>query len=148
VARAGIALGIFAILVGLAIGYAMLAYPENLNPAYPRWVALLAPAAFVSGGLLACAHAAGRPGLVAMAFRILALCLLAIVNWGAVFSNHIHCRETVSFLGLALLDRYPSEVDCRDSLRVLVIGIDAAVLLVTAAFVGRKWMSTRRGDSQ
>ena len=44
--RAGIPFGILTILVGLGIGYLMLAFPEGLSSDYPIWIALLAPLVF------------------------------------------------------------------------------------------------------
>ena len=118
--RAGIAIGVVAVILGLAFGSLMIVSPEGINPAYPIWVALLAPLAFVFGGLLVCAHALGGPAFVAITFRGFALCLLVLVNWGALFSTHIQCREAVSFLGLPILERYPSELECRAGLRVIM----------------------------
>jgi len=135
---AGIAVGVVAILIGLAFGSLMLASPEGLNPAYPIWIALLAPLAFVFGGMLVCAHASGRPGFVAITFSALAFCLLLIVNWGAFFSSHIQCRETLSFLGLPILEWYPSEVECRSSLRVIMACLDAVVLVLVAVLIWRR----------
>ena len=38
--RAGIPFGVFAVLVGVGLGYFMLAFPEGVGPKYPIWVAL------------------------------------------------------------------------------------------------------------
>jgi len=138
---AGMAIGIVAIFSGVAIGVLMLAFPGGINPAYPAWIAILAPLAFVLGGVLACAHALGRPTLVAAAFSGFALCLLAIVNWGAFFSSSIQCLETVSFLGMEILQRYPSEVECRAGLRIIMAYLDAVVLIAVAVLVWRRWAS-------
>ena len=58
---------------------------------------------------------------------VVALCLLAIVNWAAFFTGHIQCGEAISFLGAAILERYSSEVECRNNLRIVVACIDTAV---------------------
>jgi hypothetical protein len=141
----GLALGVVAMLMGLALGSWMLASPEGVNPAYPIWIALLAPLAFVLGGALACAHAVGRPAAVAITFKAFALCLLLIVNWAAFFTSHIHCRETLSLLGVAILERYPSEIECRASLRIVTACLDTAVLVFVAMFVWRK-VANRNGE--
>ena len=122
----------------------MLAFPEGINPAYPVWIALLAPLAFVFGGMLVCAHALGRPAFVAVTFTALALCLLVIVNWGAFFSSHIQCRETLSFLGLAILERYPSEVECQTNLRIIMACLDAVVIVLLAVVVWRRVANRHR----
>jgi hypothetical protein len=139
--HAGIAIGVVAVLVGLTLGSLMLASPEGINPAYPVWIALLAPLAFVFGGFLICAHALGQSVFVAITFRAVAFCLLVIVNWGAFFSDHIHCREALSFLGVAILARYPSEVDCKSSLRIIMGCIDALVLVLLTVLVWEKWQA-------
>ncbi len=142
---AAIAMGIVSIAVGLVLAYWMLAFPEGINPAYPLATALLAPLVFVSGGLLACAAVSGRRMLVDIAFGSLALGLLALVHWGAFSSGAIECRETVSLFGIALLERYPSEAECRSSLRRLLEGFDVVVSIALAAIAWRKAARRRRG---
>lgn len=146
--RAGIPFGVFAILVGLGVGCLMVAFPEGVSPAYPIWIALLAPLAFVFGGLLILAQALDNPGFSALAVKALALCLLVIVNWAAFFAGHIQCRETLSFLGAAILERYPSEVECRESLRIVMACLDSVVLVALLAFVWRKWASGHSESTQ
>jgi hypothetical protein len=141
--RPGLIFGIIAILVGLGVGYLMLAFPENTNPNYPAWVALLAPLVFVLGGILACAHALGAIRVVGFAFAALALCLLALVNWGAFFSDSVRCRQSVSFLGVELFARYPSEADCQAGLRLIMMYVDAIVLVVLALAAWHKRKSSR-----
>jgi hypothetical protein len=136
--RAGVVLGVLAILVGLALGYLMLAFPGNVNPAYPIWIALLAPLAFVFGGLLFGAHALGYPGVIAIAFKALAFCLLVLIHWGAFFSSGIECRETMSFFGVTVLERYSSEDECRASLRMIIVCSDAAIIVALAVLAWRK----------
>jgi hypothetical protein len=134
---AGLAIGIVAIIAGLAIGALMLAFPGGLNPAYPAWIAMLAPLVFVLGGVLVCANALNRPAVVGAAFKALALCLLALVNWGAFFSNSIQCLETVSFFGIEVLQRYPSEADCQAGLRIILAFLDAVIVIAVAVFLWR-----------
>ena len=126
-------------LIGVAIGYVMLAFPEGTNPEYPIGIALLAPLAFILGGVLVCAHALGRLSIVAIAFAALALCLLAVVNWAAFFTSHVQCRETLSFLGFAILERTPSALECGASLRVIMASLDAVVLIALAVYGWRRW---------
>ena len=142
--RPGIPFGVLAILVGLGIGYLMLAFPEGVSPSYPIWVALLAPFAFVLGGSLIFAHAMGYPSFFALTVKAFALCLLAIVNWAAFFSGHIKCRVVVSFLGVAILQRYPSEVECQESLRIVIGCMDALVLVAVLVFAWRKFAGGQR----
>jgi hypothetical protein len=142
--RAGIPFGVFAIVLGLGLGYLMLAFPEGVSPGYPIWVALLAPLAFLLGGLLLIAHALGVPGFAAFAVKALALCLLAIVNWAAFFTSHVQCRVIVSFLGVAVVERYPNEVECQESLRIVMACMDLPILIVILAFVWRKFAGVHR----
>lgn len=140
--RPGVIFGIISIVVGLGVGYLMISFPENTNPNYPQWVASLAPLAFVLGGILACAHAFGAFRLVGLAFAGLGLCLLVLVNWGAFFSDTIRCRESVSFLGVELLRRYPDEAACQATLRLLMMFVDTIVLVVAGLAAWHQW--TRR----
>ena len=139
--RAVIPLGIVAVLVGLGSGYLMVEYPEGLNPAWPIWIALVVPIVFVLGGLLIIANGFGYSTFTGIMLAVVALCLVAIVNWAAFFTSHIQCRVAISFLGAAILERYPSEVECRDSLRILVACVDAVVLIPLVAFVWRRLAS-------
>lgn len=140
-----IAMGVVSIFVGLVLAYVMLAFPEGISPAYPLAMALLAPLVFVSGGLLACAAVSGRRMLADITFGSLALGLSALVHWGAFSNSAIECRETVSFFGIALLERYPSEAECRSSLRRFLEGFDVVVLIALAAVAWRKAARRRRG---
>jgi len=146
--RAVIPLGIAAVLVGLGSGYAMVEYPEGLNPAWPIWIALVVPIVFILGGLLIIGNGLGYPKFSGIMLTIVALCLLATVNWAAFFTDHIQCREAISFLGTAILERYPSEVECRDNLRILVGSLDTLVLIPLLAFVWRKLASVSGKPSE
>jgi len=139
--RATIPFGIVAVLVGLGSGCLMVGYPEGLNPAWPIWIALVVPIVFTLGGLLIIASGLGYPKLSGTMASVVALCLLVIVNWAAFFTNHIRCREAISFLGAAILERYPSEVECRDSLRIIVACVDTVVLIALVALAWRKLAS-------
>jgi|SRR5215472_6912896 len=139
--RAVIPLGIVAVLIGLGSAFAMIEYPEGLNPTWPIWIALLAPIVFVLGGLHIIANGLGYPRFSGIMVTVVALCLLAIVNWAAFFTSHIHCREAISFFGAAILERYPSEDVCRDQLRIIVTCLDTVVLIPLIVFVWRKLAS-------
>src|SRR5262245_38772372 len=136
--RAAIPFGIVAVLVGACTGYLMVEFPEGLNPAWPIGMALLVPAVFVLGGLLVIANGLGYPRSSGIMLTAVALCLLAIVNWAAFFTDHIQCRRAISFFGVTVLERYPSEAECRDSLRIVVACIDMAALILLGAFVRTK----------
>ena len=146
--RPGIAFGVLAILAGAGVGYLMLAFPEGANPAYPIWIALLVPLAFVLGGVLMLAHALGYSSLSTIAVTAFALCLLAIVNWAAFVAGHVQCRVIVSFLGSAILAKYPSESECRESLRVVIACIDLVVLVPVLVFAWRKMAGAARSPTR
>lgn len=130
--------GILFLGVGLGIGYLMFATPEGLNPDWPIWMALLVPAAFMLAGLHIVAQGLGYPRLSGLMVGVIAVCLLAIVNWAAFFTTSVECAQTISFLDFALLRRYPSEAECRASLRVIIAGIDLLVAVPLLAFAWRK----------
>jgi hypothetical protein len=136
--RATIPFGVVAVLVGLGSGFAMIAYPEGLNPAWPIGLALLAPVVFILGGLHIIASGLGYSRYSGILLALVALCLLAIVNWAAFFTETVQCRQSLSFLGVSILDRYPSEADCSDSLRIIIGSIDAFILIILAAFAWRR----------
>jgi hypothetical protein len=139
--------GIVVLVVGLGAGYLMYAYPEGLNPEWPIWMAALAPAMFALGGLHMVAEGLGYPRLSIAMLKVIVVCLWAIVNWAAFFTIHIQCFETVSFLGVAILNRYPSEMECQNGLRVIVACIDALIALPSIAFARRKWQKMRSGPA-
>lgn len=135
--------GIVALMVGLGSGFLMNAYPGGLNPAWPLWMAMLAPAAFIFGGMHMVAIGLGYSGGAQATMGALALCLLAIVNWAAFFTTHFQCMETVSFLGMSIFSRYPSDAECQSGMRMLVSGIDALILLPAVWFAWRKWQGRK-----
>jgi hypothetical protein len=135
--------GVVCLLVGLGAGYLMVTHPEGLNLHWPLGMALLAPAVFVLGGLHLIAAGLDRPRLANAMIGAIAIALWVIVNWAAFFTRGFQCRATVSFLGAQLLEWYPSEADCRNSLRVLIGLLDALVVVTIGAF----WVS-RRGSSR
>ena len=131
--------GIVALIVGFGSGYLMYAYPQGLNPAWPIWMAMLAPAVFILGGIHMVAAGLGRPGVAQATVQAIVVCLLAIANWAAFFTTHIQCKETVSFLGVSILTRYPGEAECRLGLRVVVSCIDVLILLPVLWFAWSRW---------
>jgi hypothetical protein len=68
----------------------------------------------------------------------IALCFLAIANWAAFFTTGFGCAETLSFFGVPILRRRPSEAECRNQLRTIMACVDALILLPAAAFAWRK----------
>lgn len=123
------AFGVVVLIIGVGIGYLMYTNPEGLNPAWPMGMAMLAPAAFVLAGLHVIAAGLGRSRLSGALLLAIVFCLWAIVHWAAFFTPHIQCVATVSFLGAGIAQWFPSEEQCRTSLRVLLASIDALVLL-------------------
>ena len=138
------AFGAVFLIVGVALGYFMVAYPEGLNPDWPIWAALLAPAAFALGGLHMMAEALRRPRLSGLMLRAILVCLWAIVNWAAFFSTHIDCAGRVSFLGAELFRWVPSEVECRNSLRAIVASIDSLVVMTAGIVVWQRARARRK----
>lgn len=126
--------GALFLIVGVGTGYLMVTHPEGLNPHWPLGMALLAPAVFVLGGLHLIATGLGRPRLANATVGAIVLALWAIANWAAFFTTGFQCRATVSFLGARLVEWYPSEADCRNSLRLLMGLLDALVVVLVGAF--------------
>lgn len=134
-----VVMGSIALVVGLAVGTLMLRHPEGLDPAWPLAAALLAPAAFVLGGLHSIAVGLGLERLSRRTLVALVACLWAVAHWAAFFSDQAQCLMTVSFLGIELVEVTPSEAACRHSLRLLIGGIDALV----AVAAGAAWWRAR-----
>jgi hypothetical protein len=126
--------GALSLIVGVGTGYFMVTHPEGLNPHWPLGMALLAPAVFVLAGLHLIAAGLDRPRLANAMIQAIVLALLAIANWAAFFTKGFQCRATVSFLGARLAEWYPSEEDCRNSLRLLMGLLDALVVGLIGAF--------------
>ena len=141
-----IAMGIVFLAVGLGVGYLMITQPQGLNPSWPLGAALLAPAVFALGGLHMIASGLGYPSISALMLKAIMICFLAIANWAAFFTERVPCRQTVSFFGVAILTRSPSEIECRNSLRAIIGSLDAIVVLILAAFAWRS-LRIRRAES-
>lgn len=145
---AQVAFGLFTVIVGVGIGYLIYTTPEGLNPEWPVWMALLAAAVFVFGGFLIIAEALHQTRLSILMVRVLLLCFWAIVHWAAFFTNYIQCRLTASFLGAPIAHWYPSEMECRDSLRLLVAIIDALIVITVGAFAWQRYQARRNHDTE
>jgi hypothetical protein len=133
--RAQIAFGIFTVMVGVGIGYFMYTSPEGLNPQWPLGMALLAPAVFVLGGLHIIAASLNQLRFANAMLLAVVFGLFAIVHWAAFFTKNFQCVATISFLGAEVFEWYPSEMECRYSLRVIMAIVDALVVIV----VGVAW---------
>lgn len=142
--RALVAFGIIALIVGVGSGYLMYTHPEGLNPDWPLWMALLAPAVFALGGLHMIAVGLHQPRLSSALFGALFVCLWAIVNWAAFFTTHVQCLATLSFLGIPIIEWQPSEIECRNSLRAIVAALDILVVIAVGVLVTRFRSSSRR----
>lgn len=134
-----VVMGSVALGVGLAAGTLMLRHPEGLDPSWPLAAALLAPAAFVLGGLHSIAVGLGLERWSRRLLAALVACLWAAAHWAAFFSDQAQCLMTVSFLGIELAEITPSEATCRHSLRLLIGGLDALL----AAAAGVAWWQAK-----
>lgn len=142
--RSQIAFGIFTLIVGVVISYFMYTYPENLDPDWPLWMALVVPALFILGGLHIVADGMQRTHFSHMMIRAMLLCFGAIGNWAAFFTTSVECMATASFLGIPVLSWEPSEVECRNSLRALVAGIDLVVIAVIGLYYWNRYRASRK----
>jgi len=136
--------GIVALIVGLGTGYLIFVHPEGLNREWPIWMASLAPASFLLGGLHMVTAGLGYPRLSTAMLQLIAVCLWVIVNWAAFFTTSIHCLETVSFLGITIFNRCPTEMECRDSLRMIIACVDALIALPFVAFAWRNLLKLQK----
>lgn len=141
---AQVTFGLFTLIVGVGIGYLIYTHPEGLNPEWPIGMALLAAALFVLGGVLIIAETLGQTRLSIAMLRAILFGLWAVIHWAAFFTTHIQCRVTVSFLGLAIVGWNPSEMECRNSLRAIVGGIDALVVIVVGVFAWQRHQARRK----
>ena len=137
--RAEVGFGTFSLIVGVVSGYFMYTHPEGLNPEWPLWMALIAPAVFVLGGLHLIAAGLEKPRLSSATLGAVVICLWAIVNFAAFFTNHIQCLATLSFLGIKVVEWHPSELECRNSLRAIVAAIDTLVVMGAGVFAWHKY---------
>ncbi len=124
----------------------MLSRPQGLNPSWPLGAALLAPAVFALGGLHLIASGSGFPRVSAAMLKAILIGFWAIANWAAFFSARVPCRQTASFFGVPILARYPSEIECRNSLRILIASLDAIVAAFLIAVAWRR-LRSRRAES-
>ena|SRR5450631_1543940 len=135
--------GFLFVVVGLGVGYMMYMQPEGLNPEWPLWLAMMAPAVFAFGGLFLMARALGFPSLSMMMLRVILLGFFGIFNWAAFFTTHYRCTETVSLLGIELLSYIPSEESCRNGTKVIVGTMDLLIFLGFVAYAKQRWQRSR-----
>lgn len=136
--RTQILFGAVAAAVGVSIGYLMIARPEGLNPSWPVGVALLAPALFLLAGVHLLSAGLGFPRVSVVAIRAVLVAFLAIGNWAAFFTAHVPCRNTVSFFGVPLVSRAPTDAACRSQLRGIMIAVDAIALAIAGIAAWQK----------
>ena len=142
--RALVAFGIVVLMIAAGTGYLMYTNPAGLNPAWPMWMAMLVPVGFALAGLHLIAAGLDQPRLSSAMLLAIVFCLWAIVHWAAFFTPHIQCVARVSFLGAGIAEWYPSEAECRNSLRLLLAGIDALVVSVAGASAWHRYRAPRR----
>ena len=142
--RSVVAFGVFSVIVGVVSGYFMVKHPEGLNPEWPLGMALLAPAAFTLGGLHMIGTGLDRPRLASAMILATVFCLLAVANFAAFFTDHFQCRGTLSFLGVPVVRWYPSEAECRSSLRILMAGFDSFIAFLIGGSVWYRYRAPRR----
>ncbi len=138
--RAALLLGVVFLILGLGTGWLMISHPQGLNPSWPLGMALFALAAFTLCGLHLVAQGLGWSRLSGAMLKAIMICFLAIANWVAFFLARVPCVQTASLFGVPILRRYPSEAECRGSLREIVACVDAAVVLF---FVALAWHRRR-----
>jgi ABC-type cobalamin transport system permease subunit len=139
-----VAFGLFTLIVGVGIGYFMYAYPEGLNPEWPLAMAFVVPALFVLGGVLIIADTLQQTRLAIAMIRAIIFCFWAMIHWAAFFTTHIQCRVTISFLGAKIVGWNPSEMECRNSLRVLIGGLDVLIVLAVCVFAWQRYQARRK----
>ena len=135
--------GALFLIVGVGVGYLMYSHPEGLNPEWPLGMALMAAAAFAFGGLHLIAVAQGYPRASGVMLQAILVVFLVVFNWAAFFTSHYQCLETVSFLGIGLVQWVPSEESCRNGMRVIVGTIDLIIVLGLVAFAKQRWLHSR-----
>jgi hypothetical protein len=135
--------GLLCLIVGLGSGYLMLTHPEGLNPEWPMGMALLAVSVFAFAGLHMIAVGLGYPRASAIMIQAILVAFFGVFNWAAFFTTHYQCRETVSFLGIELLTRIPSEEECRNGMKVIIGTIDLVIVLGLVAYAKQRWHRSR-----
>jgi hypothetical protein len=124
-------------------GYFMIAHPGGLNPEWPLVMALMAVSVFAFGGLHLLAVGLGYPRVSGILLQVILLALLGVFNWAAFFTTHFQCTQTVSFLGIEVVNRIPSEESCRNGMKVMVGTIDLVIVLGLVAFAKQKVRQSR-----
>ena len=139
--RPQILFGAVSAIVGVSVGYLMVAHPEGLNPSWPLGMALLAPVLFLLAGVFLLSSGLGFPRVAVVAIRAILLGFLAVGNWAAFFTAHVPCRNSVSFFGVPLLSRFPTDEACRSQLRGFIAGLDGIIILFAVTIA---WQKSRR----
>jgi hypothetical protein len=135
--------GFLFLIVGLGVGYMMYTQPGGLNPEWPLWLAMVAPALFAFGGLHLLATGLGFPRLSIVMVRAILIAFFGIFNWTAFFTTTMQCTDSVSFLGIELVRTIPGEEACRNGMRLIVGSIDLIVFLGLVAFAKQKFKQSR-----
>jgi hypothetical protein len=135
--------GFLFLIVGLGVGYMMYTQPEGLNPEWPLWLAMTAPAVFAFGGLHLLATGLGFPRLSIVMIQAILMAFFGIFNWAAFFTANIQCTESVSFLGIEFVRKIPSEEACQNGMRLVIGSIDLIIFLGLLAFAKQKFKQSR-----
>jgi hypothetical protein len=138
-----VAFGLVSLAVGVGTGYLMCAHPEGLNPQWPLWMALFAPASFAAAGMHLLAMGLGFPRLSAHMLAVVAVGILAVANFAAFFTTHFQSWVTVSFLGVALVSRPLDETTGRHSLRAIMVAVDTFVIAILVL----AWRNSRKATT-
>jgi hypothetical protein len=132
-------MGVAMLCAGAGIAWLFYAHPEGFHEGWTIWVAWIVPALFVLAGLHLLGTALNYPGIAMMTLRIIPIALLLLINWAVFFTPNVQCVETISFLGFTVLQRYPSNEECRLGVMIIVGTIDAAIVIPTLVYALRKW---------
>jgi hypothetical protein len=135
--------GLLFLIVGMGVGYTMYRQPEGLNPGWPLWLAMMAPALFAFGGLHLMATGFGFPRLSIVMIQAVLVAFFGIFNWIAFFAPPAQCTGSVSFLGIELVRTIPSEEACRNGMKLIVGSIDLIVFLGLIAYAKQRLKQSR-----
>ena len=99
--------------------------------------------AFAFGGAHLIAVGLGCARVSGMMLRAILVVFLVIFNWAAFFTTHYECTQSVSFLGVELVQRIPSEESCRNGMKVIIGTIDLVIVLGLIALAKQRWQRAR-----
>jgi hypothetical protein len=134
--------GLLFLIVGMGVGYAMYRQPEGLNPGWPFWLAMMAPALFAFGGLHLMATGFGCPRLSIIMIQAVLVAFFGIFNWIAFFTPPANAPAACPS-GIELVRTIPSEEACRNGIKLIVGGIDVIVLLGLIAYAKQRLRRSR-----